>query len=213
MRSGRLEDALVLRPLAEQLIAAAPAGPVVNVAIAPDSPSLTHSVQLRWPHAEVVTWSGRGDQRADVFLALPSALLSHPVADLLDADASTALVMVWDGGATHENAVLHAWSEVCGEALPELARCAGTVAAPSGWTTSRVIDVVRFDSVAQLRQALVDERGIVPPPPASAALTDRIAHHLRAYEAADGTLRIPVRATLLVSGQPPAAALKGAASA
>jgi hypothetical protein len=212
MRSGRLEDALVLRPLAEQLIAAASSRPVASVAIAPDSPSLTHSVQLHWPSAEVVTWSSRGDQRADVFLALPSALLSHPLQDLLDADASTALVMVWDGGAAHENAVLRAWSEVCGEALPELALCAGTVATPSGWTTSRVIDVVRFDSVAQLRQALVEERGIVPPP-ASAALTDRIAHHLRAHEAADGTLRIPVRATLLVSGQPPAAALKGAASA
>ena len=188
---------MVLRPLAEQLVAAATEVPPATIAIAPDSASLAHAAHHRWPAADVAPWQQGGDQRADLLVALPSALLDMCLRDLLTIGAAAARCMVWDGGGTHENALLNAWRDVCGQPPPQLARCAGVVEPPPAWTTWRIIDVVRFDSIAQLRAALVEERGIAPPPASSAALNARIAHHLRAHEGADGTLRIPVSATIL----------------
>jgi hypothetical protein len=197
MRSGPLEDALVLRALGEQLIAAARDRDVRRVAIAGDAPSLTIAAQTRWPTAVVVAWSGPAGPPADLLLALPPALLVHPLHDLTEAAAGAAHLMAWNGGGTHENAVLQAWRDTGTPPPPELERCVGALPPPPGWTVSRLIDVARFDSVTQLVTTLLDERGAVPPAPARDAIHERVAQLPAPHIAADGTLRVPVTVTLL----------------
>lgn len=192
----------MLRPLLEQLLDAIPTvAPAVVLTCG--GAALQRVAQDRWPSSRVLRFDEATGSDADaVLLALPSALITHPLQRLLEAAIPTGRIMIWSGGGTHENALLRAWREVCGVAPGWLARCAEEVAAPPRWTGRRIRDVVRADSVAQLRRALVEERGLVVPPQAGETLTVRLAHHLRRHEAADGTLRIPVSALLLSLNQP-----------
>lgn len=73
---------------------------------------------------------------------------------------------------------------------------------PPGWVVTRLRDVVRFDGIAHLWAALVDERGapdrILEAPSGVLADAQRVcARRLSAHTAADGTLRIPVEALVL----------------
>lgn len=192
----------MLRPLLEQLLNAAPAA-APAVVFTSGGGELQRGARERWPSARLLCWDeATAGDAGSLLLALPPALLIHPLQRLLDVAAAAARIMLWSGGGTHENALLRAWREVCGAAPARLARCAGEVVVPPGWTGRLIRDVVRADSVAQLRRALVEERGLVVPPHAGETLTVRLAHHLRRHEAADGTVRIPVSVLLLCRDQP-----------
>jgi hypothetical protein len=67
------------------------------------------------------------------------------------------------------------------------------------WSRRTLADVARFDGVDQLWMALVVERNVPVPAGAEAPMRARLTHHLSAFTAADGTMRIPVRATLYTS--------------
>ena len=104
-------------------------------------------------------------------------------------------VVVWTDGATHENALRDAWRELGAPgALPATLMTAAT---PPGWTESELADVARFDGIGQLWAGLVTERGVAVPAAVARALQERLAENVAAFTAADGTMRIPVRATLL----------------
>ena len=104
-------------------------------------------------------------------------------------------VVVWTDGATHENALRDAWRELGAPgALPATLM---TTATPPGWSQSELADVARFDGIGQLWAGLVTERGITVPAALATALKERLAENVAAFTAADGTMRIPVRATLL----------------
>jgi hypothetical protein len=104
-------------------------------------------------------------------------------------------VVVWTDGATHENALRAAWRQLGAPgALPATMLTAAT---PPGWSQSELADVARFDGIGQLWAGLVTERGVAVPAAMATALQGRLAENLAAFTAADGTMRIPVRARLL----------------
>lgn len=121
---------------------------------------------------------------------------------LLAANATVACA-VWDpeDPPPHEEALARALRDDAGHVSPFLAR----VLAPpliDSLRAERIADVARFDSEAQYWAALVVERPLVAelaalPPPAVAAARRSAAGLLSRYAAADGSLRIPVRALLL----------------
>lgn len=113
--------------------------------------------------------------------------------------AQRALVMVFAGGATYDNALRTAWREVTGADL-DVVPTTDPVAKPTGWRERRLSDVARFDGVDPLLIALTDERGIDVPADRRAALRERLARELASFTAADGTMRIPVHATLVEHG-------------
>jgi hypothetical protein len=109
--------------------------------------------------------------------------------------ARRVAVVVWTDGATHENALCDAWRELGAPgALPDTMLTAAT---PPGWSGSELADVARFDGIGQLWAGLVTERGVAVPAAMATALQERLAENVAAFTAADGTMRIPVRATLL----------------
>lgn len=145
---------------------------------------------------------GRFDLAA-CLLAIDTQLELHEVLPQLAVVAHRALVAVWGGGATYDNALRAAWRDVSGADPPALHH-PDPVNPPSGWRQRRVSDVARFDGVDQLLTALTDERDIAPAGLDRAALRDRLAHHLARFTAHDGTMRIPVRATVVErAGRPP----------
>jgi SAM-dependent methyltransferase len=115
-----------------------------------------------------------------------------------------AAVLTWSPGAPlHEMALEHALREVLGYSSPFLMKC---LAPPDrhrdeDWESLSLHDVVRFDGIAMYWAALVTERPVAIE---LADQTDDALHALRAAcqralepcTAADGTLRIPVHATL-----------------
>jgi SAM-dependent methyltransferase len=70
---------------------------------------------------------------------------------------------------------------------------------PAGWTSHVITDVARFDSAAQLLRAALDHAGLSLPQEATQAVHAQLAHALAAYAGADGTLRMPVQATVMQS--------------
>jgi hypothetical protein len=110
-----------------------------------------------------------------------------------------ALVAAWGDGAVHEKALRDAWLAVTGHA-PPLPPVVHLLPPPARWQQRTLSDVARFDGIDQLWAALVSERGIddtaVPAATIRAGLGARLAQHT----AADGTLRIPVRAELFALG-------------
>jgi hypothetical protein len=109
--------------------------------------------------------------------------------------ARRVAVVVWTDGATHENALGAAWREL--GAPGELPDTMLTAATPPGWSGTELADVARFDGIVQLWAGLVTERGVAVPAAMVTALQERLAENVAAFTAADGTMRIPVRATLL----------------
>jgi hypothetical protein len=109
-------------------------------------------------------------------------------------------VVVWEGGATHENALRAAWDDAGAGSAPPVRLAVAPVALPAGWSRSVLADVARFDSARQLLEALTSERGVEVPAALAPALLRRFEELIAPHTAADGTLRVPVRAGLLVRG-------------
>jgi SAM-dependent methyltransferase len=70
---------------------------------------------------------------------------------------------------------------------------------PVGWTSHVITDVARFDSVTQLLRAAVEHAGLSLPQDATHAVRAQLTSALAAYAGADGTLRVPLQATVMQS--------------
>jgi SAM-dependent methyltransferase len=113
-------------------------------------------------------------------------------------------VLTWDAAAPlHEAALVDALHDVLGMTSPFMTRCLAspTSETAEGWGAAPVHDVVRFDGIATYWAAMVTER------PLALELAHQGDDALRAVQAAcqralapctaaDGTMRIPVHATL-----------------
>jgi hypothetical protein len=116
-----------------------------------------------------------------------------------------AAVLAWDPAQPppHEVALVDALRDVVGIRSRFLTRCLASPepAHTARWEPVTLHDVVRFDGIAQYWTALVGERPIAVE---LVRLSDEALGEIRsacqgaldAYTAADGTMRIPVRATL-----------------
>ena len=217
----------VYRPLAEQLVAVAAPGPgdrVVEVSagdgevirrlagaasqplptvlVATDARARALGEAIAPLQAVVVVaraWDlPFGDAEFDLAVSLLAVAGPERAGQALAELARVARrveVVVWTDGATHENALRDAWRELGAPgALPATLM---TTATPPGWSQSELADVARFDGIGQLWAGLVTERGITVPAALATALKERLAEKVAAFTAADGTMRIPVRATLL----------------
>jgi SAM-dependent methyltransferase len=119
-----------------------------------------------------------------------------------------AAVLTWDAASppAHEAALADALREVAGLQSPFIRRClAGPSATQApGWEPVTLHDVVRFDGINAYWAAMVLERPVArelePHPSDSAeALRAECLRLLQPWTAPDGTMRIPVRATLWCS--------------
>jgi SAM-dependent methyltransferase len=118
-----------------------------------------------------------------------------------------AAVLTW--GATpplHELALANALHDVLGMTSPFLTRCLATPGSRDvdGWALVPVHDVVRFDGIATYWAAAVTERRVAlelanHSDDALQALKAACQRALAPCTAADGTMRIPVHATLYCS--------------
>ncbi|MGH7722281.1 MAG: hypothetical protein ACRENL_05525 [Candidatus Dormibacteria bacterium] len=207
---GRSLAAAVHRPLAEQLAALAAPGPDERVLelgagdgelterlLGATTGSGTVEVQVRpW---NLAVADGTFDLAVSLLALHPDQELAAVLSELARI-AMRAQVAVWTDGATHENALRAAWHDVAGEDLAATTLPERSAPAHDGWRQSRLRDVARFDGVDHALVALTAERGISVPAGVRTALRDRLAHHLAACTAADGTLRIPVHADVLSWG-------------
>ena len=224
---GRTLAVAVYRPLAEQLVAvAAPrpgervlevsagdgevsrrlagaaSGPLPTVLVATDVRARALGDAIAPLEAVVVVaraWNlPFGDAEFDLVVSLLAVAGAERAGQALAELARVArrvAVVVWTDGATHENALRDAWRELAAPgALPVTML---TAPPPPGWTQSELSDVARFDGIGQLWAGLVTERDIAVPAAMATALQERLAENVAAFTAADGTMRIPVRATLL----------------
>lgn len=115
-----------------------------------------------------------------------------------------AAVLTWGAEAPlHERALASALREVLGMTSPFLTQC---LAGPDpqhdqGWEFVAVHDVVRFDGIGTYWAAMVTERPTAAelahqPDDAMHALREACQRALEPCTAADGTMRIPVHASL-----------------
>lgn len=217
----------VYRPLAEQLVAVAAPGPgdrvlevsagdgevirrlagaasqpLPTVLVATDARARALGEAIAPLQAVVVVaraWDlPFGDAEFDLAVSLLAVAGPERAGQALAELARVARrveVVVWTDGATHENALRDAWREL--GAPGTLPATLMTTATPPGWSQSELADVARFDGIGQLWAGLVTERGITVPAALATALKERLAENVAAFTAADGTMRIPVRATLL----------------
>jgi hypothetical protein len=116
-----------------------------------------------------------------------------------------AAVLTWDAAAppAHETALAGALRDIARIESPFLRRCLADPDADQSarWQPGILRDVVQFDGIAAYWAAMVLERPIVReldelPDDAVAAVRGACQRALQAWTAADGTMRIPVRATL-----------------
>ena len=206
---GRTLAVAVYRPLAEQLAGiAAPLGGKRVLELSAGDGEL--SARLRrdvGEHGSVEVrarpWNLTQDAgHFDVALSLLAIDVQDELQSVLpqlSVIARRAHVAVAGGGATYDNALRTAWRDVDGtdlEALPPT----DPVSSPNGWRQRRLSDVARFDGIDQLLTGLTDERGIEVQSDQRTALRDRLAAELAPFTAADGTMRIPVHATLVEHG-------------
>jgi SAM-dependent methyltransferase len=224
---GRTLAVAVYRPLAEQLLGvAAPAagervlelsagdgevsrllagaasGPLPTVVVATDAlaSALREAIVPLLADAVVApAWHVPfGDGDFDLAVSLLAIAGADRIAQTLAELARVArrvAILVWTDGATHENALRDAWRELGAPGEPPDTML--TAATPPGWSGSELADVARFDGIGQLWAGLVTERSVAVPAAMATALQERLAENVAAFTAADGTLRIPVRATLL----------------
>ena len=120
--------------------------------------------------------------------------------------SGVAAFLVWNGAdpPAHERALLDAIRDEAGMHSAFLERClpAGIAAGREDWETVTLRDVVRFDGMAQYWAAMVLERPVARElAGASTASLDAVRsvceRALQPCIAADGTMRIPVTATML----------------
>lgn len=220
---GRTLAAAVYRPLAEQLAGLAAIGAcervlelsagdgelTAHLLSTPGAPALTVAVAdvhhagdvrdaLGPAPVELVIAPASQLPFADNAFDLAVSLLAIESGDQLTESlielarvARRAHVVVWSDGATHENALRDAittTSTAPPSPAPPL---------PAGWTQTPLADVARFDGIGQLWLALVTERGIEIPEHQEHAARERLQENVAQFTAADGTMRIPIRATLL----------------
>ena len=115
-----------------------------------------------------------------------------------------AAVLTWGADAPlHEAALAKALHEILGMTSPFLTRClAGPDPRhPAGWELVPVRDVARFDGISMYWAAMVTERPIAAelahqPDDVLRALRAACQDELEPWIGADGTMRIPVLATL-----------------
>jgi SAM-dependent methyltransferase len=242
-RFGRLYANAVLRPLAEQLVAALGVHPGDTACdLMCDSGTLGVALgaavgtrgRVLIVDIDAVVLEAAGGDVAATGCAMSTAVAdTHGVpvagascdrvgslctagfwvdASLLDEaaritrPAGMAAVVTWDVARppAHEVALVDALRDGAGIRSRFLTQCldavAGTDRAP--WDSATLRDVVRFDGITHYWAAMVAER------PVAAELADtseatrgavRVAceRALREFTAADGTMRIPVTATLL----------------
>ncbi|MGA7989166.1 MAG: hypothetical protein WCB51_12295 [Candidatus Dormiibacterota bacterium] len=215
-RFGRLYSATVLRPLAEQLVAELDVRPGETVC-----DLLCDSGTLGAAFAGAVGENGRV-VLVDSDVALPDAASCDRVGSLctfgfwphtsmldeamrITRPGGVAAMVAWDPDdpPAHERALVDALREVAGIDSRFLRQC---LAAPAsgesdGWDIGHLRDVVRFDGIAQYWVAMVLERPRLTEIAGASELTVSALRRaceagLRPYIAADGTMRIPVTATM-----------------
>lgn len=208
---GRTLAVAVHRPLAEQLVdlAALRGGERVLELFAGDG-ELTRRLRDHGAAVEAVDIS----EQPSGLLLFPSAsfdvalsLLALDAGDNLASAlaelarvAQRARVVVWEDGATHETALHQAWDAAGGAAPSPVRGAVAPVELPPGWSRTTLADVARFDSVGLLLAALTSERGIEVADGRRDDLREHLALALTPFIAADGTLRMPVHASLLALG-------------
>ena len=119
-------------------------------------------------------------------------------------DNGCAAVLSWGAVAPlHERALVKALHEVLGMTSPFLTQCLATPDPQQrkGWELVAVHDVARFDGIGTYWAAMVADRPIAAelarqPDDAIHALRAACQRALESWTAADGTMRIPVEATL-----------------
>lgn len=206
MRPGRTLSVAVYRPFAEQLAElAAPKEGQHVLELAPVDGELTARLRTAVGATGVVEvaerpWNFTQPERhfdtAVCLLGIQAQDELHALLPQLSLVSRRVLVAVFAGGATYDNALRTAWRDITGAELSTLPST-DPVAPAAGWRQRRLSDVARFDGVEHLLTALTDERGIDLPRAHRAALRDRLARELASFTAADGTMRIPVHATLV----------------
>lgn len=127
-------------------------------------------------------------------------------AERLTLPGGIAAVLTWDAAfpPEHESALVEALREEAGVSSRFLDQClqtAGFIERPL-WDRTRIRDVVRFDGIAQYWAAMVVDRPVAAElahasDPTASAVRDACERALRMFTAVDGTMRIPVVATLL----------------
>ncbi len=124
---------------------------------------------------------------------------------ILNASGVAAFV-VWNGAdpPAHERALLDAIRDAAGMHSRFLERClpVDVAAGREHWETEPLRDVVRFDGMAQYWAAMVLERPVAreladASAPLLGAVRDACERALQPWIAADGTMRIPVTATMI----------------
>jgi SAM-dependent methyltransferase len=215
-RFGRLYSTTVLRPLAEQLVA--------ELGVQPGHVAcdlLCDAGTLGAAFAPAVGTQGRV-VLVESDVALPQAATCDRVGSLctfgfwsgtslldeslrITRHGGAAAVLTWDPDhpPAHEGALVDALRDVAGIDSPFLREC---LAAPApdeaaGWERAALRDVVRFDGIAQYWAAMVLERPRLTElggasEQTATALRRACEAALQPYIAADGTIRIPVAATM-----------------
>ena len=125
-------------------------------------------------------------------------------ADRVRTPAGSAAIVTWDemDPPAHEIALEAALRAEVGLDSRFLRACRAPVSVPRHWETMLLRDVVRFDGMAQYWAAMVLERPVASeiaavPEAVRRAVRGACERALQAFIAADGTMRIPVAATML----------------
>lgn len=120
------------------------------------------------------------------------------LAEMARIARTAVLVTRGERPPTPEGLLEQAWQEIAGF-VPPLARRAAALAAPPGWTSTPLRDVVRFDSAVQLWDAVTAGPQGRAPDFVVQKVRERFRELLAGFEGADGTLRIPVEVALFAS--------------
>lgn len=218
-RFGRLYSAAVLRPFAEQLVdeLGVRAGETA-CDLLPDAGTLAVAlgaaagaqgrVVLVNTDAELLAVADESCDRVSSLCTLGFWEGGDPLAESerILKPSGVAAFVVWDGAdpPAHERALVDALRDIAGLHSPFLERClpVGIAQGRGHWDSVTLRDVVRFDGIAQYWAAMVLERPIAAELAGAQtslleALRAACERALRSCIAADGTMRIPVTATMV----------------
>jgi hypothetical protein len=242
-RFGRLYASAVLRPLAEQLVAALGVRPGDAVCdLLCDSGTLGVALgaatgargEVTLVDTDAVTVAAAASEVAGIGCALTAVVAGVDdgipvISESCDRVGSLCTAGFWGGGSLFDEALrivrspgataVVLWDErhppaheaVLADALREQAgvdsafvrQCVLAVpAVPAHWDLAELHDVVRFDGITHYWAAMVVERPVAIELASASATAQRAvraacARGLELFTAADGTIRIPVTATML----------------
>ncbi len=129
----------------------------------------------------------------------------YDVAERVTRPTGCAAIVTWDATRPplHEVALVDALRDVGGIRSRFMERCLATTqpAPAAGWERQTLHDVVRFDGIGSYWAAMVLSRSVAAelveqPDDVLTAVRSACERALETCTAADGTMRIPVRATL-----------------